>query len=138
MLARHEYAVLILASWTGAAEAKQVSEVIHAEARDASSGTLIQRRINELALLLLKCDNAVLDSALDQDTMDLDRQLLADAVGTVNCLHLDVWVPEGIEDDDLGGASQVESSISSLERDEHDLHVALLHELPNSIVALHS
>ena len=50
--------------------------------------------------------------------------LLTDTVRTIDGLLLDERVPERIENDDLGGDCQVETGVTRLERDEHDLGVA--------------
>ena len=86
---------------------EEEGEIPDAQTSDTLACVLVQRAIDQLALLLLQSHDAVFDSILDQDTMNLDLPTLADAVCAVNRLLLNVRIPEGVQQDDVVGCCEV-------------------------------
>ena len=83
----------------------------------------------------MELDDLLLDGSLSDETVDRDRILLSDAVGTVRGLLLDSRVPPRIEMDNIVGSGEVQSQSARFQTDEEERHVARL-ELTNQFVAL--
>src|SRR6266566_10123603 len=65
-------------------EAEQVPELMRAQPAQVLALPLVESRVDKPALALLEFDDAILHRLLPQDSMDLDRPLLADAVSSVH------------------------------------------------------
>lgn len=91
--------------------AEQISQLLHTETSDVLPCLFVESFSDDGALVLLDGENSVLHGAWNQHAMHLDLSRLADAVSAVDCLLLDVWIPEGIEDDDLGGHVEVQARV---------------------------
>jgi len=82
--------------------AKEENELFSAKSANLTTGVLIKSSLNELALAILKFDDTILDCAFHENSMDSYRLLLSNTMGSVNCLHLNKWVPT-----DVNNASEI-------------------------------
>ena len=76
------------------------------------------RSLSQGSLAILEQEDALLYGALSDQSVDNDRAILTDTMGTVGSLILDCRVPPGIDEKDVIGSGEVQSGAASLERDE--------------------
>ncbi len=80
--------------------------------------------------------DAVFDGIFDENAVYMNVVLLADPVGSVYGLHLDVWIPKGVEHDNMRCDGKVQAGVASSQGDKHNLRLGILHEVENGFVAL--
>ena len=68
---------------------------------------LARQDIQQLGLLVLQIQDALLDGVLGDELVDLDALPLADSVGTVRGLVLGRQIPPGVVVDDGFGSGQI-------------------------------
>src|SRR5437764_8314618 len=66
--------------------------------------------------------------------MDLDGALLPNSMSPVNGLLLNVRVPEGVKNDNLGSHCKIQARISRFQRDKHDFAIRIVGELDDGVV----
>jgi len=76
--------------------------------------------ISEIAILLLQFDHAVFDCSSTHESDGVHGASLSDAMGAVDRLGLDRWIPPRVEQDDAFGALEVEPDAASLQAEEED------------------
>lgn len=69
----------------------------------------VERRLRELTLLRLQGKDAVFNRLADSELVDVDVELLAEAVGTVKRLVLEGWVPPHVHKNNVVAAREVET-----------------------------
>ena len=107
---------------------KEISKFPGIQAGDIHSTTLIEGTTDQLTLLVLESNNAILDGILNKQTVNKDLSNLPDAMGTINSLVFNVGIPERIEHDNMRGGDEVQAGVTSLEGDEHDLACGIVGE----------
>jgi len=90
---------------------KQEPELSRTQPTNRLAGFLIQSPLDELSFLFLQSEDPVLDSVWYKYAVDVDGLLLPDAVGTINGLLFDVWIPEWVENNDLRSYREIQTSI---------------------------
>lgn len=116
------------------ANAEEEGKLLYAKTAKRLTSPLTESLVNEFLLALLKFDNTILDRVLDQDPMDFDGALLANAVCSVNSLHLNERVPERIKNNDSRSSNKIESRVPSLQGNQHDFGVAIISEPIDGII----
>ena len=87
--------------------------------------------LSQLALGLLQCTNFLFDAVFDEQPIGDDRLLLAYAVGPVDGLIFNGWIPPRVKENDVAGRRQVESESAGPEGDQEDCFTRVFLELLN-------
>src|SRR5680860_125748 len=114
-LPARSFAAIRCASVGGSAE--QPSNVVFGE-RSREGAVCVHHVGEQRGLPLLELHDLLLDGADRDVAVDHDRVALADAVGAVDCLCFDGWVPPRVEHEAVVGLGQVQAEPARFEADD--------------------
>lgn len=101
-----------------------------------SSIIRIDSRVDHVGFLLLQQNHSALNGVFNAESGNGARTSLANAMAAVRRLPFRSWVPPWIDNEDLGGFSQVESNTTGFEGDEEAFNVDVSHEVVDGGLAL--
>lgn len=70
-------------------------------------------------------DNLFFDGSLGDESVDNDLLLLADAMGSIDCLQVNLWVPVAIKNNNDVRSVEVDAKAASACRQNKDLSIGL-------------
>lgn len=92
--------------------------------------------VGNVDLEFLQAHNLLLERAAGDEAVDVDRALLANAVGAVHGLQILHRVPVVLEEDDRVGAGEVEPEPADVSGQQHEVDARVLVEGRHHLVAL--